>query len=196
MLHLNFTDFSLIEQLVSPDVPGCPRASISDMSALVVSEFCEVTQCYREEVKLEADGQTLDFELISPQADALVVGIFSARDDHTDFLPGDYAAHSSELLRFSKAPKNDVTVMLVLKPTLNAKTAPADIINRWADTIASGVRFRLMAMPGKPWSNPQLASYYRNEFDADTLKISADVVNQFSVVRTGRAKRNQSFFGV
>jgi hypothetical protein len=40
MLHLNFTDFSLIEQLVSPDVPGCPRASISDMSALVVSEFC------------------------------------------------------------------------------------------------------------------------------------------------------------
>ena len=196
MLHLNFTDFSLIEQLVLPDVPGCPRASISDMTALVVSEFCEVTQCYREEIELEADGHALDFELISPHSDAVVIGVFSACDKHTDFLPGDYTAHSSELVRFNVAPKINVTVILILKPTVNSKAVPADIINRWADTIANGVRYRLMAIPEKPWSNPQLASHYRNEFDTNALKISADVVNQFSVVRKGRAKRNHSFYGV
>lgn len=194
MLHLNFTDFSLIEQLTMPDLSGCPRASISDMAALVVSEFCEVTQCYREEIKLEADGKTTDFELVSPQANAMVVGVFSANDKDTDFLPGDYTAHSPGVIQFPTAPTSDINVIAILKPQVNAKTVPASILHRWADTIAKGVRYRLMAMPEKPWSNPQMASYYRGEFDRDALKISADVVNQFSIVRKGRAKRNHSFY--
>ena len=196
MLHLNFTDFSLIEQLVLPDVPGCPRASVSDMAALVVSGFCEVTQCYREEIKLEADGNLVDFELVSPQAEAVVIGVFSVKDKFRDFLPGDYAAHSSNIITFSSPPSNDMAAIVILKTKVNAKSVPSSIIQRWADVIAKGVRYRLMAMPEKPWSNPSLASYYRNEFDADTLRISADVVNQFSVVRKGRAKRNHSFYGV
>lgn len=196
MLHLNFTDFSLFEQLVMPDVVGCPRASISEMAAKVVSEFCEVTQCYREEIELEADGNTVDFELVSPQMDASVIGIYSAVSNNKELLPGDYTAHSSDVVRFSAAPDNNVTLMLILKPNINAKSAPSGIINRWADTIASGVRYRLMAMPDKPWTDPQLASFYHKSFQTDSLRISADVVNQFSVVRTGRAKRNQSFYGV
>jgi hypothetical protein len=196
MLHLNFTDFSLIEQLVLPDVVGCPRASISDIAATVVSEFCEVTQCYREEVEIEGDGQTVDFELIPPQPDALVIGIYSAKSGKEDLLPGDYSAHSSDVVRFKSPPKGIITLIVILKPMINATNAPSGIINRWADTIASGVRYRLMAMPEKPWTNPQLASFHHRKFETDALKISADVVNQFSVVRTGRAKSNHSFFGV
>lgn len=196
MLHLDFTDFSLIEQLTLPDLSGCPRASISETAAIVVSEFCEVTQCYREEIKLEADGKTSSFELVSPQSDSMVIGVYSASDKKRDYLPGDYTAHSPSVMEFPEPLSEDLKVIVILKPIANAKTVPSSIIQRWADAIAKGVRYRLMAIPEKPWSNPSLASYYRNEFDADTLKISADVVNQFSVVRKGRARRNQSFYGV
>lgn len=196
MLHLDFTDFSLIEHLTLPDLAGCPRASISETAAIVMSDFCEVTQCYREEIKLQGDGATMQFDLIPPQQDAIVIGIFSVKIGSKDYLPGDYDSHSPGTINFLEAPKEEVTIMVILKPRLNAKTAPESILSRWADTIAKGVRYKLMGMPGKTWSDPQLAGYYLQQFERESLRISTDIRNQFSVVRTGRAKRNQSFFGI
>lgn len=196
MLHLDFTDFSLIEHLTMPELAGCTRASISETSAIVLSDFCESTQCYREEIKLQSDGITQQFDLVSPHDESIIIGIFSVRVGDKDLLAGDYDSHSPSTIHFIEAPKEDITIVVILKTTVNAMAAPSSIVNRWADTISKGVRYRLMSQAQKPWSNPQMAGYYRQEYDSDTLRISTDIRNQFSVVRAGRAKRNQSFYGV
>jgi hypothetical protein len=194
MLHLDFTDFSLIEHLTMPELTGCTRASISETAAIVLSDFCESTQCYREEIKLQSNGSVTQFDLISPHDESIIIGIFSVKIGSNELLPGDYDSHSPSTIQFIESPKEEITIVVILKTTVNAMAAPSSIVNRWADTISRGVRYRLMAQPQKPWSNPQMAGYYRQEYDADALRISGDIRNQFSVVRKGRAKRNQSFY--
>lgn len=194
MLHLDFTDFSLIEHLSLPELDGCTRATISETAALVLADFCETTQCYREEIKLHSDGSTTQFDLVSPQDESIIVGIFSVKIGDKELLPGDYDSHGPGTIVFNEPPKEEIIIMVILKTTYNAMAAPSSILNRWADTISKGVKFRLMAQMQKPWSNPQMASYYRQEFDSDSLRVSTDIRNQFSVVRKGRAKRNQSFY--
>lgn len=59
----------------------------------------------------------------------------------------------------------DLVVPVSLRPTMSATGADDAIYNDHWNTIREGVLGRAMAMPNKPWSNPQLASAHYSAFN-------------------------------
>ena len=196
MQHLDFSDFSLVQQLAQPELSGCPRATITETAALVFSQFCEATHCFREHIDLTVTADVADYDLVSPHPDTLVVGVQMVQLNNSLQLPGNYIADAPGRITFTDGQSGNCRATVLLKPMPTAQAAPAELLNRWAETIASGVKRKLMLMPEKPWSNPQMAGYYQDEYERDCLRIAADVRNQFSVSRTGRAEYSRSVYGV
>ena len=58
-----------------------------------------------------------------------------------------------------------LAIRAVLKPQRDSVGFSADwVFDRWADIIATGAKAALMQIPGKMWSNPQLAAFYAAKY--------------------------------
>ena len=58
-----------------------------------------------------------------------------------------------------------LTLVAQVRPRLaDDMQIPAVMLSAYAEVIAAGVKARMMAMPGKEWSNPQMAAYYQERY--------------------------------
>ena len=63
--------------------------------------------------------------------------------------------------------KLSLAVSLVLMPDRSASpTLDAEFCNRWLDLIVAGSKYLMMIAPGNEWSNPPLAAFFKDKFDA------------------------------
>ncbi|MFL0806757.1 MAG: hypothetical protein K6L60_05670 [Oceanobacter sp.] len=182
-LHIDFTDFGKIVRDVRLELPGVLDASILDMCALVMADFCEETQAYRESITLNAGVAA--FDLVPPHSDAIVIGIASIELDGQLVEPGGYRQSSPDLIEFADVLKSDATAIVVLKPEDDTDRAPKSILERWRQVIGLGVKSRFMLQPSLSWSNPSLGLQYRREYLHRVSAAAADVRNEFSVTRRG-----------
>lgn len=60
-----------------------------------------------------------------------------------------------------------LSATFVCAPTRAATTVDDEVLEDYAETIASGALYRLLALPGQPWSSPELADYHKAKFEAD-----------------------------
>lgn len=180
-LHIDFTDFGDVVRDVRLELPGVPDASIADMAAMVVAEFCRETQAYREYLVLPAGLPSYD--LIAPHSDAVIIGLASVEVGEQTLLPGEYQLQSPDLIEFPQPLTKDARLLTVLCPLHDAKRAPATLMERWRQVIGIGVKARFMLQPNLSWSNPSMGGEYRREFLQQSLAAAADVRNQFSVSR-------------
>lgn len=192
MIHQDFTDFSQVVQLAQPELAYCPRATIFEAAAMAFMALCEKTQCYKEVIEFDASNGELD--LISPHEGAQVAGVDKILIDDKELMRGEYEAHSLTHIVFEKGKSGKVVVNM--KPTYDAQTAPASIINAYAETIANGTKGRLMLSLKMPWADPSMGQYYQGLFEVQCLRISADVRNSYSITRSGRAPYQRSVYGV
>lgn len=65
-----------------------------------------------------------------------------------------------------------VTAWLVLKPTQSTMSLPDFIADQHRQIIADGALARILALPGKDWTNPQLAVACANAFEGKLVKMS------------------------
>lgn len=100
---------------------------------------------------------------------------FFSYDEEYPFLQGiptHYATEEFSSLKFYPVPDADAEaeasciVFLALCPTNTATGLDQDVFSRYREGIVDGAAARLMAQPDKPWSNPQLSSYYAGRYRA------------------------------
>lgn len=70
-------------------------------------------------------------------------------------------------------------VDLAFVPTMDATTLPSDLVERFGETLICGAKARMMAMPEKAWSNPQLALFYQNEFTQGVTKARIEKLTDY-----------------
>lgn len=195
MLHLDFSDFSLIEQLVIPELAGITRATVNENIAMIFSQFCKDSQSFRELLSIPVNVNSSQYDLYSPHDGAVIIGIFHVDHDGVELKKGDYIQRSFSVIELIENPNaGDLKVGVVLKTLPTYQAGPTAIIDRYSDVLASGVKARLMLMPDKPWSNPQLGGYYQDLYDRGLLEANADVRNEFSVTRSNRSPRKPSYY--
>jgi hypothetical protein len=73
----------------------------------------------------------------------------------------------------------EMLLHVAYKPTRTATSGPDFLYNDYYEQIAAGAKARLMAMPGKAWSNPQLAGVYASVFDAAITKANSRQAHGF-----------------
>lgn len=195
MQHLDFTDFSSIESLMLPELPGCPRATMRDAAMRAFAMLCEDTRCFKEEIAFEVTADR-DYDMVSPHNDTVIIGWETVKVDGAEMLPGDYEATGPNRITFNNDVQGKCRVLLLLKPLFSAQAVPSDILLRWGDVVAAAAKANLMLMPETPWSNPPLGQYYQQAYNRDSLRIAGDVRNQFSIDRTGRTTYKRSVYGI
>lgn len=85
-----------------------------------------------------------------------------------------------------------VSVEAILKPKSDTTTIDDWVYETYREGLAAGAKSKLMAMPGKPWSNPELVAYNKDVFikSINTATLSANSGH-------GRAqKRTRPVFGL
>jgi hypothetical protein len=185
---------------VLPELNGITTAVVDHTLRQVAIDFCERTCIHSEEVtpinvvagtanyvlsplttgteayKIKAawyDGVPLD---IAP-LDALN-SAYQYWRDHDSPDPRAYTqAKPGEIILYPK-PSEDLTgglrVEIILRPTQTATLLTTWIAERYMYDLSCGVKGRLMAQPGRPWTNPEMASYYLNHYNTARAKATIE----------------------
>ncbi|MEO8021072.1 hypothetical protein [Polaromonas sp.] len=177
---------------VLPDVPGCPEPVAEHAILRAAQEFFQRSRAWHlwlddittrgeisaydlnlepnsELVRLE--GATLDGEIISlsriedmpsnwrTQSSGMRTCVFTTDSKTVQLLP-------------IKAADMKLSIRASLKPSNNAPGIADDLFDLYVETIAMGAKSRLMAQPGKDYSNMAGADAWGGQFrDAvDTIK--------------------------
>lgn len=180
---------------VLPHVPGCPtpvvrhelrrsaqallqasRAWQADLTPISISAGAAdypVAPSSPEQqriVRIEAawlDGQRLN-PLTPDQLDANSLDDWrehtGAPTGYLQLTPGIVTLYPKPVSAASTGLKLRVSLM----PSDAATVIPDDLAQQYSDEIQIGAKGRLMLMPGKPWSNPQVGAGYLASFNAAT----------------------------
>lgn len=188
---------------ILPDVPGAPDITVGQALLLSMIEFCLKTNAWDEiqEPIALVDGQS-EYEIETPTGARLVVvkNVWAINRElkpvtmtELQMLIPNWQEAQSTLPTCYNAPRDQgsltvypipygaegakLTIRAVYAPTLKATTLPDALINRYMEPIVSGAKARLMLAPGKSWSNPALAAYHQQQFDAGVIRAKTDVIH-------------------
>lgn len=200
MLIDDFLSYVLVE------TPGCPIPMARMQVISAADEFCRQSRCWNEfqDFITLVDGVN-EYDIDSP-ADAVAHVVLGAWVGSVALTPASIAElqlvlpawrvatgnlpryYNKMLDRSSIAvypiPAGSLGAQLSLRvsyaPSASAKTIPDFLAERYREAIASGTKSRLMAMPGQPWSNPSLVSYYRDIFVSGMAIAQAELLHEQS----------------
>jgi hypothetical protein len=173
--------------LVIPHLPGCPNASIKTYLALTAREFFEKTYLWQDDIDaiyLAPNQVEYDLDAEAEVEDVLAVVLDKEQLDRTEFRlipferrdetgsPRLYWIHSDRTIRVFPTPDKRAVmkVSAVLKPARNATGVEDWIYDTWADTLVNGVISRLAIMPGKEWTDVNLAAMHKAMFEQAITK--------------------------
>lgn len=186
---------------VLPDVLGCPRPLVRQAIVMAARELCQETMVWtelHEDVQL-VNGQA-DYDIDHPpQSEAYsVVDVWcngrrlqpARLDDIARLTPNWQVAASNEPTHYNMALERGVmrvfptpagvtgqklAVRAYYIPDLESTSLP-DVLKRCIEVLASGAKARLMVMPDKKWTSPDLAQYHRSKFlvGMDDIRIEEE----------------------
>lgn len=175
---------------VLPEVPGVPQDLAANAIRNTVIEFCQGSWCWRYIMDPAPVLAGLNTYELDPPPGAEVAQVLLVSVDGKEIHPigqSDlvarlplWATERGEVKYFltddpaqvilAPVPVRKIAGGLVvtaaLQPTRASTTFPTWIWSRYFDALADGAKARLLAMPKKPWTSPELFTLYRGRFDA------------------------------
>jgi hypothetical protein len=164
--------------LITPHLPGCPNASIKTYLALTARDFFTKTYLWQDDIDaiyLAVNQVEYDLDAEAEVEDVLAVVLDKQQLDRTEFRlipferrdeigpPRMYWIHSDRTIRVFPTPDKRAVmkVSAVLKPARDATGVEDWIYATWADVLVNGTVAQLAIMPGKEWSDMNLASMHK-----------------------------------
>ncbi len=139
---------------VLPHAPECPRTLIKIELLRAGIAFCKDSWIWQVDAEKEVltgnDSITLSTETGSEVTGCQLSIDGVGKNEYT---------RDGVTVTLDDAVTTDTTFNTTsfLKPTRAASALPGILYNDWFEAIEAGAKANLMIMPGKPWSNPQLA---------------------------------------
>ena len=168
---------------IQPYLPGCPEIVIEAHLQEAAAEFIGRSELWRFDIESDFTSKsTSDYEIDVPPGAVLenilalyVDGApikrvtdrhFHASNTQENSAPSAYTIYQDNQIKFYPTPDRKYTFEGVgtLKPALSATGVEDFIFETHGRSIACGAIWRLAIIPGKEWSNPETAMYYKTEF--------------------------------
>ena len=184
-------DSITLESLVGPMMLDCPIPIASQGILWAAIEFCERTRAWSNQQSRTVNAGTQHIAL-TPEDDGSIIYIDNVRWDGDRLNPvtrqesqdldydqpfGFYRPNPETLsLAPAASAQGVLTLTLVLAPLRNATTIPKMLYDLYWDAIEANALWRLMKVPNRPWSDPNQAVFYKQEFErlVGTYSIVAD----------------------
>lgn len=100
----------------------------------------------------------------------------SLKPDSNRALPQAYYRHDDGTLMLYPAPSDrvELRIEVAYAPTVDCEEVPDDLGHRYFDVIVKGALMQVLAMAGKPWTNPTMAGVYAEFFNAGASQANVD----------------------
>lgn len=175
---------------VLPSVDACPSPIAEQAIRDAIDSFCRQSRIYRERQTVALTSGVSSYELDPPGGGSVIVETLYARigDDILEPLipelesrlfigsgKPEYIKHAEPgSIEILPAPADSGTLSVVVVYSIDqAATMFPSILDQWREEISFGAMARLMVMPNKPWSNPQMAAGYQSMFNAGVNDAAA-----------------------
>lgn len=191
-------DLRDLAPLVMTSVPGCPLPMACDYMRDAFIEVCDRGRVWRFRDEETVDGADPFHELANLPAGTTVVAIERAWFDGRELTPVAYRSLTpTDLEREDAVPceftqslpdrvllyprgSGTLTLSLFLKPTeaqIGYTMAIPDFArDRYARLIAAGALARLLALPGKGWTDPGTAAAHAAYFEGELRDLAVKSV--------------------
>lgn len=209
-----FTSVANFLPLVMPWVQGAPQMGIRAEIVRSAVRFCDLTGVWTENadpINVVAATHTYaitnpvsvtnaqpvmvkqakyDGDKLNPTTPAELATLSADWQDTTG-TPTKFYQISQATIRLYPIPEtgdaltDGLELYVTYKPTLSATTVPDFLLNHYGFGIAAGAISALLSMPGRSWTNLDLAAYYAKKFAAEvtSARIAADTAFCPSVTR-------------
>lgn len=102
----------------------------------------------------------------------------------TSPMPRGFTQYTQSTLTLVPAPDHSttggLTMKLALRPSLTATGVPDWIGTKWVQELSMGAKAMLMSMVGKPWSSPEGAMGYRQQFEGAKTRATIEANRSFT----------------
>lgn len=168
---------------VQPHLPGCPEVVMREHIRDATIDFCErsevwtykgepfQTQAGVSDYFVDVRSGSLLENLVSVRVDGFLVPRVSELYPRSAAVepngtPNRYAMFEDQQVRFFPTPDKvyEVRTLAVLKPSLTARGMESFIFETHGRTIACGAIASLAKIPGKEWTDFELATYHEQKF--------------------------------
>jgi hypothetical protein len=102
----------------------------------------------------------------------------SLHDDNTIYFS--FPSTSTIRIYDRETTDENLYIRMSVKPTRAATTVDDCLLEDWVDTIAAGVKYKIMSMPGKEWTDPAGAAMYYVEYKRGVSRARMKVLKAFS----------------
>jgi hypothetical protein len=186
-----------------PDVPDCPEPLALNAIRNAAIDFCTQTLWLQEDYGVVAvTAATLPFTLVPPaglsvaqimvgvmngiplvsttidELDSRVLGWRDARQQ-----PRAYFQPAPGVIDFYPRPagtdSHDVFLRVAYAPTRTSTSVTDRLYDDYVEDIAAGAIARLMAIPGRPWTNAEAGKYYDGIFKSAKVKGAIEAAKSY-----------------
>ena len=175
-------DLAELEPEVSVEVPGAARFAVQNALRAAAREFFIETRAWRV-----AFGPLTLSEKVKPSLpmDTFLVEAVRVEVDGQALRAGEFAmSHDGGIVFVGHRSGNEVSGVVAVAPTALLEELPERLGNEFRDALVAGALARLMKIPLAEWSSPQMAAYYRGEFEEATARAATRAEDGFVKKRT------------
>jgi len=199
---------------VQAEIPELPSFVAERQVLRAARIFCEETRSWRVNIQLSviATISTINITSLLPTGTELVDVVSmkntgggepipartyawldkNATDwrSETDLSAKWYVLEDNNEIRLAPTPSETIAalydVRVAVKPTLSATAIGDVVLNKHDETLVHGALGRLYAIPRKPWTDLNLATYHEGLFRAAIPAARSEAADEF---QTGVARR-------
>lgn len=180
------------------EVPGCANEIMKQQLRLTAREFCTRTEAWTDYVTKSIVANTESYNLNTGYSANIhrilwvKYGTSATLDTTSPLAVNQYKLDNEWTLTLlfdcPTAITNGLYVKMALRPVFggvstDANDLPEWFIDRYAEFLSAGVKSRLMRMPRKPWSNPELSRHYESIYSQGI--VQADINEHCSEFKNG-----------
>lgn len=184
--------FDEIADEVMIEAQGAPLAMIRRAVLQSARELCSDADAWIHDQGPIVVAAKTAYPQLNPPSGGEALRIRKLFDGERELTPGfDYEQPQDDKVKIlARLENGSLTGELACRPRRNAQRLP-DTLERWADALADGARYRLLRQPGVEWSQPNLATYYERRFEY--AKTEAMKRGQFGHAKGTRTVRMRRF---
>lgn len=188
---------------ILPEVPGAPSALVEQSIMRAANDFCWETGVWNEiQDPISVIDNINEYDLESPTG-ANIVTIKSIWMVNRELVPVTMERLQEVIPNWQEAKGSDpayyncpqdwstvriypiplgankakMTIRAVYTPDQFGTYLPSFLVDKFLDEILAGAKARLMQMPGKSWSNPQLALFNQGFFTDAVTKAKVFIAH-------------------
>lgn len=174
-------DLSDLLNKVTPYAIGCPEPAMIEALRDAAQEWCRRTRMWREWDEFQTTGEDVESVSVPPGAaifeieqawfdgHPLTPGRFSRvvmpRDADAGGLPFYITTGRANEIMLRPRGRGMLRLSMFMMPGDDADGLPDDIVEQHGSELGKGALAKLLLLPNQPYTSPQMAMLFRQEFD-------------------------------